>query len=196
MPAAALTKPSPSPLTRAITSSHAQDSVSVLPLEILHNLRFHHKWVDLKLHVVTEHLQLREISSREISSRETSITDNDSIRIVIISGLPPRHSYLHPDFQNHIVRQEISEKSVTVQREWIAPMSLGEKWSLRKFSKVFDALPERRSMEAEEGVELGMQWTDAKRMLLGMLAINGMGGDGTIAYYIMQEGEVKPRQNG
>lgn len=75
-------------------------------------------------------------------------------------------------------------------------MSLEEKWSLRKFSKIFDALPARQSMEADEGVELGMKWTDARRVLLGMLATNGMGGDGTIAYYIMQEGEVKPRQNG
>ncbi len=29
-----------------------------------------------------------------------------------------------------------------------------------------------------------------------MRAHEGMGGDGTVVYYIMQEGEVKPRQNG
>lgn len=37
---------------------------------------------------------------------------------------------------------------------------------------------------------------DQKRVLLGMRANEGMGGDGTVVYYIMQEGEVKPRQNG
>lgn len=37
---------------------------------------------------------------------------------------------------------------------------------------------------------------DQKRVLLGMRANEGSGGDGTVVYYIMQEGEVKPRQNG
>jgi tRNA-splicing endonuclease subunit Sen15, fungi type len=36
---------------------------------------------------------------------------------------------------------------------------------------------------------------DAKRVLLAMKAHEGMGGDGTVVYYIVQEGEVKPRQN-
>ena len=74
-------------------------------------------------------------------------------------------------------------------------MSLGEKWSLKKFSRVFDALPPRSTLEAVGDVEL-MEWSDAKRVLMGMLSTNGMGGDGTVVYYIMQEGEVKPRQNG
>jgi len=37
---------------------------------------------------------------------------------------------------------------------------------------------------------------DQKRVLLGMRAREGGGGDGTVVYYFMQEGEVKPRQNG
>ena len=73
-------------------------------------------------------------------------------------------------------------------------MSLGEKWTLKKFCTVFDALPEREGLETEDGGDL--TWKDAKRVLMGMLSTNGMGGDGTIVYYIMQEGEVKPRQNG
>lgn len=36
---------------------------------------------------------------------------------------------------------------------------------------------------------------DAKRVLLAMKAHDGLGGDGTVVYYIVQEGEVKPRQN-
>ncbi|KAF7507639.1 hypothetical protein GJ744_010192 [Endocarpon pusillum] len=36
---------------------------------------------------------------------------------------------------------------------------------------------------------------DAKRVLLAMRAHEGKGGDGTVVYYIVQEGEVKPRQN-
>lgn len=33
-----------------------------------------------------------------------------------------------------------------------------------------------------------------KRLLLAMVD-KGMGGDGTVAYYVVQEGAVKPRQN-
>lgn len=81
------------------------------------------------------------------------------------------------------------------------PLSLGEKWSLKQFCWVFDGLSVRDavkvSVPAEDGGEAAsIEWRDAKRVLLGMLAHNGMGGDGTVAYYIMQEGDVKPRQNG
>ncbi len=41
----------------------------------------------------------------------------------------------------------------------------------------------------------GVQHQDAKRVLLAMKAHEGKGGDGTVVYYIVQEGEVKPRQN-
>lgn len=34
----------------------------------------------------------------------------------------------------------------------------------------------------------------SRRMLLAMVD-KGMGGDGTVVYYVVQEGEVKPRQN-
>lgn len=40
-----------------------------------------------------------------------------------------------------------------------------------------------------------VQHRDAKRVLLAMKAHEGGGGDGTVVYYIVQEGEVKPRQN-
>jgi hypothetical protein len=47
---------------------------------------------------------------------------------------------------------------------------------------------EKREM-AKESREWGSQ-----RLLLAMVD-RGMGGDGTVAYYVVQEGEVKPRQN-
>ena len=65
-------------------------------------------------------------------------------------------------------------------------------------------LPERetvtvRNRSGDESTNVAsdvFEWKDSKRILLAMLAHNGMGGDGTVTYYIMQEGEVKPRQNG
>lgn len=52
------------------------------------------------------------------------------------------------------------------------------------------------SENATEEVKLDVEWRDAKRVLMGMTAASGMGGDGTVVYYVVQEGEVKPRQNG
>lgn len=87
---------------------------------------------------------------------------------------------------------------------------------------VFDALPVRPARRVERGRRRGstglsegmgdaeeveggscaqrdqpavVTHQDAKRVLLAMKAHVGMGGDGTVVYYIVQEGEVKPRQN-
>jgi tRNA-splicing endonuclease subunit Sen15, fungi type len=170
--------------------------------------------------------------------------------VYLISGLPPRHAYIHPDFQAHLIRRNIPVKDVVIQREYVLPLGLNEKFSLKKLSGVFDALSKRAAMEltshtcrgagdvdvsatstkgngigngkskGEEDVELagdegatsqkegtndatqredlGINWTDAKRVLMGMVTRSGKGGggDGTVVYYVVQEGEVKPRQNG
>lgn len=105
-------------------------------------------------------------------------------------------------------------EDLAVQREWVLPASTGEKWTLKRFAWVFDGMSEREVVKvppkeqpqrtgeggvASAGQPTGseeFEWKDAKRVVLGMVAHNGMGGDGTVTYYIMQEGEVKPRQNG
>ena len=108
---------------------------------------------------------------------------------------------------------------MSVQREFVLPLALGEKASLRKFCVVFDSLPQREVMTVQRATNTGGQDSrggatngmarangpprasfyehkDQKRVLLGMRSNEGMGGDGTVVYYIMQEDEVKPRQNG
>lgn len=97
-----------------------------------------------------------------------------------------------------------------MQREWVLPASTGEKWTLKRFAWVFDGLSERDPVKVpaknagdSDDTNLSatvtgdqFEWKDVKRVVLAMLANNGMGGDGTVTYYIMQEGEVKPRQHG
>jgi tRNA-splicing endonuclease subunit Sen15, fungi type len=99
--------------------------------------------------------------------------------------------YIHPDFQAHLILNSISDSEVPIQPEWVLPMNIAEKWSLARLADVFDSLPKREALVGANG----FKHQDAKRMLLAMLSHNGMGGDGTIVYYIMQEGDVKPRQN-
>jgi len=163
-------KPELSAVSRLIISHDAKTVTDALPLEIIHNLKHQHRWTDLQLH------------------RYTSSASN----ISLISGLPPKHSYVHPDLQAHLIKHKIAESAIPVQREWVLPMSIGETCTLKQLCGVFDLLPER---EVVKGVD-GFEWKDAKRVLAGMLSQNGMGGDGTVVYYIVQEGEVKPRQNG
>jgi tRNA-splicing endonuclease subunit Sen15, fungi type len=145
---------------------------------------------------------------------------------------------------------------VKIQREFVLPLSLSEKYSLKKLSYVFDSLPSRERMELKPAPEedlvtangtstrsnsngsrgegangktrgnrtteetrnegepkdvdepnkeagsaiedLRVNHTDAKRVLMGMVTRSGKGGggDGTVVYYVVQEGEVKPRQHG
>lgn len=111
------------------------------------------------------------------------------------------------------------------EREWVLPLAIGgeERWTLRRFAAVFDALPEREpwltaesrsdgggrgggnsdtagggkrkegSRDSEGGRE--GEKKDAKRILLAMQANRQRGGDGMVTYYFMLEGDVKPRQN-
>ena len=117
-----------------------------------------------------------------------------------------------------MIKNQIKEADVPVELEWVLPMSMGEKWTLRRFAEVFESIPEREPLDwvhmveeshpaahiqsqdgpndtASNGEGGPKPYVDAKRILMGMLSHAGMGGDGTLVYYIMQEGDVKPRQN-
>lgn len=172
-----------------------------LAIEILHNLQHQHRWTDLKLYTVSSPSSNTSTPTTSPTRARTRSKSPARNTIFLISGCPPRHSYIHPDLQKWLIKHEVDDVDVPVQREWVLPLSLGEKWSLKQFCWVFDGLSVRDavkvSVPAEDGGEAAsIEWRDAKRVLLGMLAHNGMGGDGTVAYYIMQEGDVKPRQNG
>lgn len=123
-----------------------------------------------------------------------------------------------------MLKRNLKEPDVPVEAEWVLPVSLGEQWSIKRFAEVFDALPMREELDwvgtddgggkektgkrkgrGEADIEVvastaktsdkSEKYRDAKRVLLAMLAHEGMGGDGTITYYVIQEGNVKPRQN-
>lgn len=83
------------------------------------------------------------------------------------------------------------------------PTTLAKKWTLRELCAVFDSLPQRprrvirgaRTGAETEAETVAVEHQDVKRVLMAMKAHEGLGGDGTVMYYIVQEGEVKPRQN-
>lgn len=115
----------------------------------------------------------------------------------------------------------IREDDLEPERLFVVPMVQGQPWTLRHMAAVFDRLPEFRQTiedldgptdmketensdskkaeklgqyyEKKEQALLSKEW-GSQRILLAMVD-KGMGGDGTVAYYVVHEGEVKPRQN-
>lgn len=71
-----------------------------------------------------------------------------------MSGLPPSRVYVHPDEQIDMLKQGVREQDVEKEREWVLPTHLREKWSLRRFAEVFDAV-------GEEPPEMG-EWGGAR----------------------------------
>jgi tRNA-splicing endonuclease subunit Sen15, fungi type len=190
--------PAPSALTTFVDSAAAQLPTNALPLEVLHNLRYQHSWTDLRIRL------------SPASSIDTTAIDNfnnaDALGplsrsavpqalqappVSLLSGFPPRPIYTHPDFQAHLLAHGLTDTDIPAQREWVLPMKIGEQWTLKRFCAVFDALPTRTPLRGAGS----HSHQDAKRVVLAMLSHQGKGGDGTIVYYIMQEGDVKPRQN-
>ena len=104
---------------------------------------------------------------------------------------------MHPDQQVEELKAGVKDDEVDVEREWVLPTHLQEKWSLRRFAEVFDGVGEeppedergrdgrRRLRDEVKGKRRG-----GKRVLLATL-----GDDSTVVYYIMHDGIVKPRQN-
>ena len=84
------------------------------------------------------------------------------------------------------------------EKEWVLPTHLREKWTLSRFAEVFDAIPtdpndqvqgEPGASDRVDAVVLN-KWRATKRLLLATVD-----DDGTIVYYIVHDGIVKPRQN-
>lgn len=183
--------PHPSALSTLLSDAGARRPANALPLEVVHNLQHQHGWKNLRVQPLTTVLS-HDCRGVDLIQHATATSYRTKMAsLSIITGTPPRHLYIHPDFQAHMVMNNIQEADIPLEQEWVLPLAIGEPWSLRKFCEVFDALPVRRQLRGQDG----FQHQDPKRILLGMLAHNGMGGDGTIVYYIMHEGDVKPRQN-
>lgn len=90
-----------------------------------------------------------------------------------------------------------------IDREWVLPVDLREKWTLRQWAEVFDSIPAeppgpKDALDEEHGgVRLdgkddpvSLERRRKKRLVMGIVS-----GDSTVVYYIVHDGIVKPRQN-
>lgn len=159
-----LSKPTSSQQTSSSSpteSHHHHHHYYNLALQIAHNLHYQHLWTDIYLHHNTP--SLREKNCRPI-----------------LSGLPPRRIYVHPDEQIALLQEKKKKEQkdeegknggggdggmmpeIAREREWVLPSQVREKWSLRRLGEVFDSIERvpssssrvgSRDDEAEEGEE-------------------------------------------
>ncbi|KAL8719219.1 MAG: hypothetical protein Q9225_003746 [Loekoesia sp. 1 TL-2023] len=150
-----------------------------LAAQVLHNLQHQHDWTSLQIHT-------------------QSPIDDQPLLKPLVSGQPPHRIYVHPDEQIEMLKQNIQEKDVPVEREWVLPTHLREKWTLRKFAKVFDGITELPSVGEKSNQDKhhnqGGQETKTRRGEKRLLLAT-VGDDSTVVYYIVHDGIVKPRQN-
>lgn len=179
--------PAVSALTAFIESQCQPESATsisdyrALALQVQHDLQYQHEWTSIGIHT---------------HSAASSSSDADLLPRPLISGLPAHHVYIHPDDQVDILRQGFTEKDVPVEREWVLPTHLREKWTIRRFAAVFDAIEETPLGEQASSGATNVQNSyhktrkRAKRLLMAVVS-----DDSTVVYYIIHDGIVKPRQN-
>ncbi|KAI0971746.1 tRNA-splicing endonuclease subunit Sen15 [Xylaria arbuscula] len=131
---------------------------------VLDNLKYQHDWTEL------------EVQTQSPAHAAPLVRP-------MISGLPPRRLYVHPDDQIAMVKSSaVPDGKIfdTPEVEWVLPTHISEKWTLKAFADIFDSLPVQPSAHPDR----------PKRIVLATIH-----GDSTIVYYILHDGIVKPRQN-
>ncbi|KAJ5468404.1 tRNA-splicing endonuclease subunit Sen15 [Penicillium sp. IBT 31633x] len=211
-------RPNASAITEYIAETGSDSPHLATSAQVQHNLQHQHLWTSIIGDTIpgqaadpnTLHKDPRQPPHEPIS---------------LLSGYPPHRIYTHPDEQLYMLENGIREDDLEPERMFVVPTVQGQSWTLRHMSAVFDRLPEfkrkveehdrfvdpthtkqeaeeadaekseklARYYEKKEQARLTKEW-GSQRLLLAMID-KGMGGDGTVAYYVVHEGEVKPRQN-
>ena len=211
-----MTTPKPSALTPTIEQSHSADNpLAALTAQVLHDLQHQHLWTSLRVHTTATDLT----QTPQSLPPENGEDEKTNLPTPIISGIPPQRIYTHPDEQLYMLDLGLRDADLPPERVYVFPATQGQKWSLRRLAAVFDALPAPVVVNEPEGMMMMMMNSEdsdkarrlakyferrrqamqkgewgGKRILMAMVD-RQFGGDGTIVYYVVQEGIVKPRQN-
>ncbi|KAF3291231.1 hypothetical protein TWF970_000459 [Orbilia oligospora] len=153
-----------------MTTAETSDLLNLRSV-VLSNLQHQHYWTDIKL------------LDTQVDIDEN--TQNDPLPRPMIYGQPPEQLY-NPEPASSTNEASSSEKP-PADKEYVLPVHLTEKLTLRTWASVFDNLPTPSG--AAEGGEGG---GDAKKKRIVVAVVSG---DSTVVYYIMHDGIVKPRQN-
>jgi hypothetical protein len=214
----ATSRPDASAITEHITEKGYEAPHLATSAQVQHNLEHQHLWTSIIGYTISG--QADDSNTLNKDPRQPPKEP-----IPLLSGYPPHRVYTHPDEQLYMLENGIREDDLEPERMFVVPTTQGQPWSLRHMATVFDRLsefkqkaeehdrsvdptsmqPEAEGLDSEkaeklaryydkkEEARLTKEW-GSQRVLLAMVD-KGMGGDGTIAYYVVHEGEVKPRQN-
>jgi tRNA-splicing endonuclease subunit Sen15 len=181
--------------------AHDEPPSQLLPLarQVAHNLEHQQRWTAITTHTA-------------------SPLTGEPLARPLVSGMPPRRVYVHPDEQIEMLRRAKQERAKRKQdgresvgsadstpgggseamwepkpqREWVLPADLREEWTLRRLAAVFAGIgpmPPRSGSDGEED-EDETKWRTTKRLLLAAIQ-----SDSTIVYYVVHDGTIKPRMN-
>lgn len=214
--------PAPSALSNLITSSFAAAAAAAaespshaIALQVLHNLQHQHLWTDLALHAeqsLSEHQHAPLVSG--VPPQKVYVHPDEQVYLlehgVRSEDTPPYREYVLPTRQGERwtlrrlseVMDSLPDKNKRLGGEPVEPSQSppaslkkteGQDSSFLPSGASSDHLPPRDDVEQEEHLIHPPKWND-KHLLLAMVN-TGMGGDGTISYYVILDGNVKPRQN-
>ncbi|OBT70699.1 hypothetical protein VF21_10228 [Pseudogymnoascus sp. 05NY08] len=180
--------PAESALQALLTAAGRESKTSGIPAHlhqlaatVLYNLQYQHEWT-------------------ELATQTTSTITGSTLPRPLVYGIPPARAYVHPDEQAEILKAEHKTGQsipLSPEPEWVLPTHINEKWSLKKFAEVFDAIetvpPGSTDTLEQEEDEVGAGWRGKNRQKRLLLAT--LHDDSTVVYYIVHDGIVKPRQN-
>jgi tRNA-splicing endonuclease subunit Sen15 len=211
-------RPTASALTEHIAENGHEAPHLAAAAQVQHNLQHQHLWTSIVGYTISGETENTNTSTK--GPQQPPQTP-----IALLSGYPPHRVYTHPDEQLYMLENGVREDDLEPERMFVVPLVQGQSWTLRHMAAVFDRLgefeqkaeehdrsvdPTRTKREADETepemaeklaryydkkkqARLTTEW-GSQRLLIAMVD-KGMGGDGTVAYYVLHEGEVKPRQN-
>ncbi|PWY72389.1 hypothetical protein BO70DRAFT_373457 [Aspergillus heteromorphus CBS 117.55] len=208
----------PSALTTLISSSSPTTPLSASTIQILHNLQHQHLWTSLRVHDLHLNLPHTTTTSSSSPSDPSPLYLISGIPPHRLYTHPDEQLYiLERGLREDDIELERMFVLPTVQgQSWSLRKMAGVFDSLpegeggaggadggdTETETETDALREvdegkaaklREYYAYREKARETREW-GGKRILLGMVD-RQMGGDGTVVYYVVQDGAVKPRQN-
>lgn len=194
--------PEPSALTTLISAT--DNPLAATTHQVLHNLQHQHLWTSLKIHDLSTEFPISLISG---IPPHRVYTHPDEQLYMVVRGLREDDVELDRMFVIPTVQGQSwsLEKMAAVFDALSDPSDdeVEEEAKAETEEQSSDAVA--GGADADKAAKLAEyyeyrtkarrtgEW-GSKRLLLAMID-KGMGGEGTVVYYVIQEGTVKPRQN-
>jgi tRNA-splicing endonuclease subunit Sen15, fungi type len=142
------------------------------------NLEHQHYWTHITALDTTT-----DLKTHADKGSTFSIDREKALPRPMLYGRPPEQLYVSDQSSSTGPTKEAhgQPKNASVDYEYVLPVHLDEKWTIRQWAVLFDALPIQKAIGVID---------QKKRIVVAVVS-----GDSTVVYYIMHDGVVKPRQN-